>query len=56
MSPAAYWWGRFAAASMVRLGHYVAGAASGLELLLYVDDFIMFPFNKEGIVTAGSLI
>ena len=56
MSPAAYWWGRFAAAALVRLGHYVAGAASEQEILLYVDDFLMIPFNKEGIVMAGVLI
>jgi hypothetical protein len=56
MSPAAYWWGRFAAAALVRLGHYVAGAKSALELLLYVDDFLMLPFDKEGIVLSGALI
>ena len=56
MSPAAYWWGRFAAAVLVRLGHYVSGAKSSLELLLYVDDFLMLPFDREGIVLTGALI
>jgi hypothetical protein len=56
MSPAAYYWARFAAAVVVRLGHYVAGKEVALELLLYVDDFLMLPYDKASIVLSGALI
>ena len=56
MSPAAYYWARFAAAVIVRLGHYVAGKGSALELLLYVDDFLMLPYDRASIVLSGALV
>ena len=56
MGSAAYYWGRFGAAVLVRLGHYVAGAGGDLEMLLYVDDFMMLPFDLQGVVLAGALI
>ena len=56
MTPASYWWARFAAAALVRLCHYVAGGLSALEVLLYVDDHITLASDKAGIVTAGMLI
>ena len=56
MASAAYWWGRVAAATLVRLCHYLAGNQVPLEILLYVDDHIMLACDKAGIVLAGTLI
>ena len=56
MAPAAYWWGRFAVATLVRLLHYLAGSETGLEILLYVDDHITLACDKAGIVLSGALL
>jgi len=56
MGSAAYYWARFGAAALVRLGHYVAGPDGSFELLLYVDDFLMLPCDLAGLVFAGALI
>ena len=42
MNPAAYWWGRLAAAVIIRLPYYLAGKDSLVEFLLYVDDWLIF--------------
>jgi len=56
VASAGCWWARFAAAGLVRLAHYVAGPGWTRELLLYVGDFLMLPFDREGIALAGALI
>ena len=38
LGSAAFWWGRAAAAVLVRLVHYVAGGTHPIEALLYADD------------------
>ena len=39
-SSAGYWWGRFAAAVMVRMSYYLIGGRWAPEILLYADDWI----------------
>jgi hypothetical protein len=56
MGSAAYWWGRVAAAVMVRLPHYLAHPSALVEILLYVDDHFMLLACKWGITWAGSVI
>jgi hypothetical protein len=56
VTSASYWWARFAAASLVRLCHYVAGNQHPLDIMLYVDDHIMLACDKLGIVLCGMLI
>ncbi len=56
MTPAAYWWGRFAAAVIARLCHYLMGSSAGLEMLLYVDDLFLISGDKAGIVLSGLLV
>ena len=41
MASAAYFWARAAAAIVVRLPHLVLRGVDFLEILLYVDDFIL---------------
>ena len=53
---AAYYWARFGAAVLVRLLHYIAGEDGSLEVLLYVDDFLLLPFDAQGVVLSGALI
>ena len=50
IASAGYWWARFAAATLVRLCHYLAGNRHLLDILLYVDDHIMLACDKMGIV------
>ena len=56
MGSAAYWWGRFSAATLVRLCHYLAGNVVPLEVMLYVEDHLMLVCDKAGIILAGVLI
>ena len=56
MTPAAYYWGRAAAAAIVRLPHYLLGSDFGLELELYVDDFLFVLDSQAQIEAAGFLI
>ena len=56
MGSAAYWWGRAAAAFLVRLGYYLAGKANAVELLLYADDFLWAARRKSGIVFLGQFL
>jgi hypothetical protein len=56
MGSAAYYWGRFAAAVIVRLCCYLMGKAAGLDVLLYVDDLLILAGDKAGIIFAGVLI
>jgi hypothetical protein len=56
MNPAAYWWGRLAAAVIVRLPYYLAGKDSLMEFLLYVDDWLILATGKEEIILAGAIL
>ena len=56
MTPAAYYWGRTSAAALVRLSHYMLGSPFGLELVLYVDDFLFVLDSQAQIEAAGFLI
>ena len=56
MAPAAYHWGRFGGAAVVRLGHYLVKMQAGLELLLFADDFIGIVSRLRDIIGLGGLI
>ena len=56
MNPSAYWWGRLAAAVIVRLPYYLAGKDSLMEFLLYVDDWLILATGKEEIILAGAIL
>ena len=55
MGSAAYWWGRFAAATIVRLAHYLAGPSSNVEVLLYVDDLLILASCRDEVLFCGAL-
>ena len=56
MGSAAYWWARSAAAMLIRLPHYLLGPDLLLELLLYVDDFLILARTGPQVEAAGFLI
>ena len=56
IASASYWFGRFAAATIVRLGYYVAGQDADVEILLYADDYLLLAGRAEDIVLCGSLL
>ena len=56
MSPAAYYWARAAAGVIVRLTHYFLGGDFPIELLLYVDDLLMFADSQNQVEALGFAI
>ena len=50
VASAGYFWGRFSAASMIRLLHYLAGTRWSPEILLFADDWIALPTRAFEIV------
>ena len=56
IASAAYWWGRLAAACIVRLAHYVAGAEADFEILLYADDYLMLAGTGQDLKLCGSFL
>ena len=56
MASAAYYWPRFAAGAVVRLIHYLLGDGCGLEVLLYVDDFLFLMHSQREVESAGLAI
>ena len=56
MGSAAYWWGRLAAAVVVRLPLYLSSPAFLMEILLYVDDVLFLAACKTGMVWIGSVL
>ena len=56
ITSAPYWWSRLAAASIVRLGHYVLGPRYPLELLLFSDDYLAVASSKDEVRAMVYLI
>ena len=56
MGSAAYWWSRASGGAMVRLPHYLLGPELLLELLLYVDDFLLIARTRSQVRAAGFVI
>ena len=56
MASAAYWWARASGGAMIRLPHYLLGAELLLELLVYVDDFILLARTQAQVKAAGFLV
>ena len=52
---AAYWWGRFAAASLVRLAQCLANGIP-IEALLYADDFFWCALDRAGVDRLGFCV
>ena len=56
MTPAGYYWARAAAGGLVRLAHYLLGPEGLHELLIYVDDFIVFAESQKEVEMSGFLV
>ena len=56
ISPAGYYWGRLAAACLVRLVFYLVGGRWAPESLLFADDFMMLAGRETEILDLGVVV
>ena len=56
LAPAGYYWGRLAAAVIVRLPYYLVGHSWGAEFLLYADDWLGLASEVGEVVELGVIL